>query len=110
MAREGRNVATVGEGFEVKPFQIAISDETLADLMTRLAKTRWPDEVDGGGWDYGTSLGYIKELCDYWRTRFDWRAQERILNELPHFRAIVDGLGVHFVHVRGKVRIRFRSS
>jgi pimeloyl-ACP methyl ester carboxylesterase len=95
-------VATVGEGFEVKPFQIAISDEMLADLITRLAKTRWPDEVDGGGWDYGTSLGYIKELCDYWRTRFDWRAHERTLNELPHFRAIVDGLGVHFVHVRGK--------
>ncbi|HEX8133278.1 MAG TPA: epoxide hydrolase [Actinomycetes bacterium] len=84
------------------PFTIEVPDDTLADLKERLARTRWPDEVSGAGWDYGTNLAYLRELCAYWRDGFDWRAQERALNQLPQFRATVDGLGIHFVHVRGR--------
>ena len=59
---------------EVKPFEIHVSDEVLADLKQRLADTRWPDELPGTGWDYGSNLAYMKELVDYWQNGFDWRA------------------------------------
>ena len=58
---------------EVRPFEIAVNDATLEDLRQRLADTRWPDEIPGSDWDYGSNLAYIKELCEYWRTDFDWR-------------------------------------
>ena len=56
----------------------------------------------GAGWDYGTNPAYLRDLVEYWRTGYDWRAQERALNQLDHFRATVDGLGVHFIHARGQ--------
>lgn len=84
------------------PFTINIPQADLDDLAERLARPRWPDEVEGAGWDYGTNRAYLQELVDYWRTRFDWRAQERALNTLHHYRVEVDGLGIHFVHERGK--------
>src|SRR5260370_29105308 len=59
----------------VQAFAINIPQTTLDDLHERLARTRWPDEVSGAGWDYGTNLGYLKELVDYWQHTFDWRAQ-----------------------------------
>ena len=85
----------------MRPFTISVPEETLVDLRDRLARTRWPDEVDGASWDYGTSRAYLRELVEYWRTEFDWRKQERLLNELPQFIAKIDGLEVHFVHARG---------
>jgi len=72
---------------EIHPFTIQIPQAVLDDLSERLARTRWPDEVDGAGWDYGTNLAYLRELVDYWRTRFDWRAQEDLLNRFAQFRA-----------------------
>ena len=87
---------------QVEPFKIAISDEVLDDLRRRLERTRWPDEIPGSGWDYGSNLDYIKELVEYWRTGFDWRAQEKLLNNFSHFKTKVDGLNIHFVHERGK--------
>ena len=87
---------------EVTPFKIEVPEATLADLWERLAGTRWPDEITDSGWGYGSNLGYIQELVEYWRTGFDWRAQEAALNKFAHFRAEVDGLGVHFIHERGK--------
>ncbi|CAI8035075.1 Putative epoxide hydrolase, partial [Geodia barretti] len=86
----------------IERFVIDIPQDVLDDLAVRLADTRWPDEIPGTGWDYGTDLSYLRELVEYWRTEYDWRAQERALNELEHFRAIVGGLGVHFIHERGK--------
>jgi pimeloyl-ACP methyl ester carboxylesterase len=85
-----------------QPFTVQIAQETLDDLRERLARTRWPDEVAGAGWDYGANLAYMKELVAYWRNRFDWRAQEEALNRFAHFRADVDGCGIHFIHERGK--------
>ena len=87
---------------EVQPFKIAVDDEVLDDLRQRLADTRWPDEIPGSGWDYGSNLDYLKSLVEYWRTGFDWRAQETLINSFSHFKADVDGLGIHFIHERGK--------
>ena len=87
---------------DVQPFELHASDDTLRDLRERLDRTRWPDEIPGSGWDYGSNLDYVKELVEYWRSGFDWRAQERAINSFPQFRANVDGMGIHFMHERGK--------
>ncbi len=84
------------------PFRIQVPDAVLADLKERLGRTRWPDQIAGTGWDYGTDMAYLKELVDYWRDGFDWRKQEGYLNQFPQFRMQVDGVDLHFVHVRGK--------
>jgi len=84
----------------IRPYTIAVPDAVLTDLKDRLARTRWPSEIPGTGWDYGTNLSYMKELVDYWRTRFNWREQERRLNALPQFITTIDGLDIHFVHQR----------
>ncbi|MEO8257743.1 MAG: epoxide hydrolase family protein [Acidobacteriota bacterium] len=85
------------------PFRIQVSNQVLADLKARLRQTRFPDEITGAGWDYGTNLDYLKELVGYWRDRYDWRAQERRLNQLPQFKTNIDGLDIHFVHRRSTV-------
>jgi len=85
-----------------EPFVIHIDDEVLADLKERLSKTRWPGEIPGSGWDYGTNLAYLKGLTDYWRTEYDWRVQERALNEFHHYRTTIDNLGIHFLYEPGK--------
>ncbi|MBT98936.1 MAG: multidrug MFS transporter [Dehalococcoidia bacterium] len=87
---------------DVRPFTIKVEDSVLDDLRQRLADTRWPDEIPNSGWDYGSNLGYIKELVEYWRTDFDWRAQEAKLNAFNHFKSVVDGLDIHFIHEKGK--------
>lgn len=84
----------------ISPFRIAIPDTDLADLRERLARTRWPDELPGVGWSYGAPAAYIRELAEYWRTGYDWRAQEAALNEFPQFTTEIDGQNVHFLHVR----------
>ena len=86
----------------VEPFRIAVPQATLDDLAERLARTRWPGALDGAGWEDGTSRAYLHELVAWWQTGFDWRAQEAAINRFPQFRATVDGVGLHFVHVRGK--------
>ena len=86
---------------DIEPFRIAVPDAVLADLRERLARTRFPDEIPDSGWTYGTQLAYLRELVAYWRDRYDWRAAEASLNRLPQFRAIVDGLRIHFIHQRG---------
>ena len=87
---------------KTQPFQINVSQTVLDDLRERLARTRWPDEVEGAGWDYGSSLGYMKELTAYWQDGFDWRKQEAALNGFAHFKTEIDGFGIHFIHEKGK--------
>ena len=87
---------------DVRPFEVRVTDEILDDLRERLCHTRWPDEVDGAGWDYGTNLAYMRELVGHWESGFDWREQEERLNRFTHFRAEVDGFGLHFIHEQGK--------
>ena len=86
----------------VTPFKINVPDSVLHDLHERLVRTRWPDEIPSSGWDYGSNLDYIKELVDYWKTKFDWRAQEKLITSFSHFKPDVNGLGIHFVHEKGK--------
>jgi len=85
---------------KIEPFTIAVPEATLDDLRRRLADTRWPD--DDAGWEYGTALVYMRDLVDYWQHRYDWRAEEEKLNRFAHFRADVDGVGIHFIHERGR--------
>ncbi|MEU8900068.1 epoxide hydrolase family protein [Nocardia sp. NPDC048505] len=85
---------------EIRPFRIDVPQTQLDQLHSRLADTLWPDELPGVGWDYGIPVGYLRELAEYWRTGYDWRAQESRLNELPQFITEIDGQPVHFVHVR----------
>ncbi|WP_367127476.1 epoxide hydrolase family protein [Saccharothrix sp. HUAS TT1] len=83
----------------MQPFRIEIPQADLDDLDRRLAQTRWPDEVPGVGWARGVPVGYLKELAEYWRTGYDWRAMEARLNALPQFTTEIDGANIHFVHV-----------
>ena len=64
----------------IQPFKIEVPDAELDDLKARLGRIRWPGEIRDSGWSYGTNLDYLKQFCDYWRDRFDWRAQEAALN------------------------------
>ena len=84
------------------PFTINVPDNVLEDLQKRLELTRWPDEIPGSSWDYGTNLDYLKELVTYWQNGYDWKAQERKLNELKHFTSEVKGLNIHFVHEKSE--------
>lgn len=90
------------ESRTVQPFQIQIPQETRDDLNERLADTRWNAPVKGVGWDYGTDVGYMQELAEYWRTKYDWRKHEAELNKFKHFKTQVDDVGIHFIHERGK--------
>jgi epoxide hydrolase len=85
---------------EIRPFRIEVPQADLDDLADRLDRTRWPDELPGVGWDYGVPAGYLRDLAEYWRTRYDWRAAEARLNDLPQFTTTIDGTNVHFLHVR----------
>lgn len=85
---------------DTEHFEIHVDDAVLDDLRERLERTRLPDEIDATGWEYGIPMGYLRELVDYWRDEFDWRAQEARLNELDHFRTTLDGQSIHFVHAR----------
>jgi pimeloyl-ACP methyl ester carboxylesterase len=87
---------------EVEPFALAIDEEILADLRARIRATRWPEPAPGELWSQGTDLTYLREVLAYWADAFDWRARERELNALQHFRAEIDGLRVHFVHERAR--------
>jgi pimeloyl-ACP methyl ester carboxylesterase len=85
---------------KINPFRIDIPQADLDDLRDRLARTRWPDELPGTGWSYGVPSAYTRQLADYWRTEYDWRAQEAALNRYPQFTTEIDGQNIHFLHVR----------
>jgi pimeloyl-ACP methyl ester carboxylesterase len=83
-----------------RPFRIDVPQADLDDLRDRLARTRWPGEIPGSGWDAGVPLGYLRDLAEYWRSGYDWRAHEARLNEFPQFTTTIDGHNVHLLHVR----------
>src|SRR6267142_5813384 len=86
---------------EPKPFTITIADDVLTDLRARLTRVRWPDNIPGAGWQYGTDLAYLKQLVDYWRDHYDWLAQETRLNTFRHFTVPLHGIDLHFIHQPG---------
>ncbi|MGH3064184.1 MAG: epoxide hydrolase family protein [Gaiellaceae bacterium] len=85
---------------EVSPFRIDVPDGDLADLRARLRQTRWPEPETVDDWSQGVPLTYLQDLCAYWAAGYDWRATEARLNALPQFRTQIDGLRIHFLHVR----------
>ena len=86
----------------IEAFRVDVSEAVLADLQQRLANTRWADDFANEGWAYGSNGDYLKELVAHWRSAYDWRAQERAINAFPQFRTEIDGIPIHFIHVRGK--------
>jgi epoxide hydrolase len=84
----------------VTRFRIAVPDADLRDLKARLGLTRWPEQETVGDWSQGVPLAYLQELCRYWAKDYNWRATEARLNALPQFRTEIDGVGIHFIHVR----------
>jgi pimeloyl-ACP methyl ester carboxylesterase len=85
----------------VRPFTIQVPDDVLVDLRARLGRVRWPDEVPGGGWRYGTDLSYLKTLIEYWRDVYDWRRHEAELNRSRQFTVPLAGIDIHFIHELG---------
>jgi pimeloyl-ACP methyl ester carboxylesterase len=86
----------------IRPFSLPWSAAADEDLHQRLDRTRWPKEVPDSGWAYGTDPGFLREICRYWRERFDWKAQVEQMASLHHFQYSGDGPDIHFVHEAGK--------
>jgi pimeloyl-ACP methyl ester carboxylesterase len=85
---------------QIEPFELDVPEEALEDLRSRLHGTRWPEPETAEGWSQGIPLAYVREVCDYWAEDYDWRAVEGRLNQLGQSRTAIDGLGIHFLHVR----------
>ncbi|UHA75444.1 epoxide hydrolase family protein [Paenibacillus sp. 481] len=85
---------------EINPFRIDIPQADLDDLHYRLSRTRWPDALSDVGWDYGVPIDYLKQLVEYWKSNYDWRKHEDLLNQFPQFTTTIDGQNIHFLHVR----------
>lgn len=86
-----------------KPFTLHVAEQDIADLRARLARTRFPDSAPRGNdpWAFGTDVAYLRTLVEYWRERFDWRAEEAALNAFPQFHVALDGIDLHYLHVPG---------
>jgi pimeloyl-ACP methyl ester carboxylesterase len=87
---------------EIQPYKIHVSDTELDDLKRRLRSTRWPDAQTVGDWSQGIPLDYVQKICAYWAREYDWRKAETRLNALPQFRTDLDGVGIHFLHIRSR--------
>ena len=81
-------------------FHIDIPESSLVDLHDRLQRTRWPDELNDSGWEYGTNLSYLKELVQYWQHDYKWRDSERRLNKWPQYKVTIEDQEIHFIHIR----------
>src|SRR3712207_3650467 len=92
----------VGEGVAVRPFRIDVPEEALDDLRRRIAATQWPEKETVADESQGVPLATMQELAHYWATDYDWRKCEAKLNALPQFITEIDGLDIHFIHVRSK--------
>ena len=85
----------------IHPFQFVVSEDNLRNIMLRVADFPWHEMPDDGGWDYGTNLDYLKGLCAYWVDDFDWPTQEARINSFANYKAMVDGIDMHFIYERG---------
>lgn len=93
---------TYGESMsdEIRPFTIDVATSVLDDLKARLRNTRWPDRELVDDWSQGIPLSYIREVCRYWASDYDWRARETALNRFDQFVTTIDGVDIHFIHQR----------
>ena len=93
-------MSTTDTATEIRSFQIAIPEEQIDDLRRRIAATRWPTRELVTDRSQGVQLGPLRELARYWAAEYDWRKCEARLNALPQFTTTIDGLDVHFIHVK----------
>src|ERR671932_1867919 len=93
-------VETAMAGTEVRPFRVDVPDEALGDLRRRIAATQWPEKETVADQSQGVQLATMQELARYWATDYDWRKIEAKLNALPQFKTEIDGLDIHFIHVK----------
>jgi pimeloyl-ACP methyl ester carboxylesterase len=87
---------------KAEPFEIAVPEADLDELRLRLRATRWADDFGNADWRYGVERGWLRDMVRHWLHDYDWRATEREINRLAHFKVAIDGVPLHFVHVRGK--------
>ena len=100
--RVGGVAAMAVQGPGIEPLPLSVDDEVLDDLVDRVRRTRWTDSVIGAGWAHGTNIDYLRELADFWVEGFDWRSQERMLNDrLPGWSAEIAGRRIHFARCPG---------
>jgi pimeloyl-ACP methyl ester carboxylesterase len=91
-----------GQDASIRPFRVHVSDEALKDLRQRVAATRWPDRETVTDQSQGAQLAKLQELVRYWGTNYDWRKAEAKLNALPQFVTTIEGVDIHFIHVRSR--------
>ena len=94
--------AAAAEDNTIRPFKITVPEEQLVDLRRRIASTRWPDRETVEDQSQGVQLAKLQELVRYWGTDYDWRKAEAKLNALPQFMTTIDGVDIHFIHVRSR--------
>jgi len=82
-------------------FSISVPDEKLKRIQSRVREYPWHEMPDDGGWEYGTNLDYMKQICEYWANEYDWRKHEAQINRFSHFKAPIDGMDIHFIHEKG---------
>ena len=96
-----RGAAAAGES-TIRPFHIAVPEEELLELRRRVLATRWPDRETVSDQSQGIPLAKLQSLVNYWGTAYDWRKIEAKMNRLPQFMTNIDGIDIHFIHVRSK--------
>ncbi len=84
-----------------QPFSVSIPDDTIRSIQARVRDYPWHEMPDDGGWDYGTNLDYMQELCEYWATEYDWRKHEAQINRFSQFKVEIDGIDMHFIYEKG---------
>ena len=98
--------STIETATNIRPFHVDVPDEALEDLRRRIAATNWPERETVTDQSQGVPLAMIQKLAHYWMTGYDWRACEARLNARPQFITEIDGLDIHFIHVRSQHRRR----
>jgi hypothetical protein len=101
-AGHGSSTGTNGDGKAIRPFKVKVPTAELTELRKRLAATRWPSKELVTDRSQGVQLATLKELSRYWATDYDWRKVEAKLNVFPQFVTRIDGVDIHFIHVRSR--------
>jgi pimeloyl-ACP methyl ester carboxylesterase len=95
-------ISTVETAIEIRPFHVDVPHEALAELRRRIAATQWPEKETVADQAQGVPLAMMQKLARYWMTDYNWRTCEAKLNDLPQFITEIDGLDIHFIHVRSQ--------
>ena len=101
---QGPSLVHSGPSETIRPFQVHMSKADIEDLRKRVLETRWPDKETVGDQSQGAMLAKLQGLVDYWGKTYDWRKAEKKLNAFPQFITTIDGIDIHFIHVRSKER------